>query len=216
MAAVRKCTTVVRGLMPLRIVCATLSLWLLGTASVSGEAPDAKGQATWVSGDHPQFGGLGAGILTGRAGEKPVWIGGSRVNAQNPQVIFLGNEVKEDVLVRIDIEDPHKGPHINLQGPNLAKADFSAADSQRRQQYQQNQFVMSTHTHTDPVGSQKVRTVRRQRSFEHHGDVNPCKSAVKSRRNTQSNRQSELLMHAAAPLKGRSVSTWPNFGASLG
>jgi hypothetical protein len=53
-----------------------------------------------------------------------------------------------------------------LRGPNLAKADFSAKEIQRRQKYSQNQFVMPTHTHTDPVGSQKVRTVHRQRSFE--------------------------------------------------
>jgi hypothetical protein len=49
-----------------------------------------------------------------------------------------------------------------LVGPNLAKADFSAKVSQRRQ----NQFVMLTHTRTDPVGSRQVRTVYRQRSFE--------------------------------------------------
>ena len=51
-------------------------------------------------------------------------------------------------------------------GPNLAKADFLAKESQRRQKYPQNQCVMPTHARTDPVGSKKVRTVHGQRSFE--------------------------------------------------
>jgi hypothetical protein len=42
---------------------------------------------------------------------------------------------------------------------------------------------MPTHTRTDPVGSKKVRTVRRQRSFECHGGVNLDKSVLKLRQN---------------------------------
>ena len=75
---------------------------------------------------------------------------------------------------------------------------------------------MHNHTGADPIGSRKVRTVHRQRSFEHTGRVNCSKSAVESRQNAWSNGKSELLVHAPSPLRGRPVSTWPNFGASLG
>jgi len=61
-------------------------------------------------------------------------------------------------------------------GPNLAKADFSATESQRSKKYSQNQCVMPTDTCTDPVGSRKVRPVHRERSLEHTGRVNRCKS----------------------------------------
>ena len=69
------------------------------------------------------------------------------------------------------------------EGPNLAKADLLAKESQRRQKYPQDQCVMPTHTRTDPVGSKKVRTVHRERSFEDTGRVNRSKSAVESRQN---------------------------------
>jgi hypothetical protein len=73
---------------------------------------------------------------------------------------------------------------ISRVGPNLAKADFSAKESQRRQKCPQNQFIMPTHTRTDPVGSRKVRTVHRQRSFKGTGGVNLDQSAVELRQNT--------------------------------
>src|SRR5262249_24765661 len=61
-------------------------------------------------------------------------------------------------------------------GPHLAKADFSATESQRRKKSSQNQCAMPTDTCTDPVGSRNVRPVHRERSLEHTGRVNRCKS----------------------------------------
>ena len=85
--------------------------------------------------------------------------------------------------LRADARAAHHPRANSLQGPNLAKADFSAKESQRRQKCPQNQFVMPTHTRTDPVGVRQVRTVHRQRSFEHTGHVDRSKSAVESRQN---------------------------------
>jgi hypothetical protein len=62
----------------------------------------------------------------------------------------------------------------------------------------------------------KVRIMDRLRSFEHTGGVNPNKRVVEVRQNAGSHGKSELLVHASASWRGRSMSTWPNFGASLG
>jgi hypothetical protein len=104
-----------------------------------------------------------------------------------------------------------------LPGPNLAKSAFLANESRSevksseesgRHAYEQAQ--------NGAQGGRKVRIMHRQRSFEYTGGVNRGKNAVASRQNALSNGKSELLVHASNPLRGRSGSTWPNFGASLG
>ena len=105
-------------------------------------------------------------------------------------------------------------PH-SLGGPNLAKADFSAKESQRRQKCPQNQSVMPTYTRTDPVGSRKVRTVHRQRSFECPGGVNLDKSAVELRQ-IRSHMGKANFWYTLNSVEEPSVSRWPHFGASLG
>ena len=77
---------------------------------------------------------------------------------------------------------PHNYPQ--LQGPNLAKGDFLANESRS-----EVKIGEASGRHADEQaqngahGGRKVRIMRRVRSFEHYGDVNPSKSAVESRQN---------------------------------
>src|SRR5262245_51248683 len=60
---------------------------------------------------------------------------------------------------------------------------------------------MSTHTCTDAVGSRKVRTVDRQRSFACPGGVNLDKCAVELRQNTSSHVSGSSCRNYSNPLK---------------
>src|SRR4029453_8613589 len=98
-----------------------------------------------------------------------------------PQASVMAAGVRDDVGHEYTCfmrggEDIRLHGRFHRIGPNLAKADFSATESQRRKKYSQNQCVMPTDTCTDPVGSRKVRPVHRERSLEHTGCVNRCKS----------------------------------------
>jgi hypothetical protein len=104
-----------------------------------------------------------------------------------------------------------------LLDPNLAKGDFLAKYSRFAvQSSEKSARYMDQNARNAALSGRKVHTMHRQRSFERTGRVNRSKSAMESRQNALSNGQSELLVHASNPLRGRSVATWPNFGASLG
>ena len=104
-----------------------------------------------------------------------------------------------------------------LDSPNLAKGDFWAKYScSAVQSSEKSAHYTGQNARNAALSGREVRTMRGLRRFEHPRGVNPSKSAVESRQSAQSNGQSELLMHASASLKGRSVSTWPKNRPSLG